>query len=60
MGEHAEPEEPGRRGKPEIGINLSMFRTKPHADVLPRVFDLAGHGMTPALAEGILALQRHA
>lgn len=33
-----------------------MFRTKPHADVLLRVFDLPGHGMTPALAEGILAL----
>ena len=34
----------------------SMFRSKPHADVLRRVFDLPGHGMTPALAEGILAL----
>ena len=33
-----------------------MFRSKPHADVLRRVFDLPGHGMTPALAEGILAL----
>jgi hypothetical protein len=33
-----------------------VFRTKPHADVLLRVFDLPGHGMTPALAEGILAL----
>jgi len=33
-----------------------MFRSKPHADVLRRVFDLPGHGMTPALAESILAL----
>lgn len=33
-----------------------MFRAKAHADVLRRVFDLPGHGMTPALAEGILAL----
>jgi hypothetical protein len=33
-----------------------MFRSKPHADVLLRVFDLPGHGMTPALAEGILDL----
>jgi hypothetical protein len=35
---------------------LSLFRAKPHAEVLRRVFDLPGHGMTPALAEGILAL----
>ena len=34
----------------------STFRSKPHADVLRRVFDLSGHGMTAALAEGILAL----
>ena len=34
----------------------STFRSKPHADVLRRVFDLPGHGMTSALAEGILAL----
>ena len=34
----------------------STFRSKPHADVLRRVFDLPGHGMTRALAEGILAL----
>ena len=33
-----------------------MFRTQPHADVLQRVFDLPRHGMTKALAEGILAL----
>jgi hypothetical protein len=33
-----------------------MFRSKPHADVLQRVFDLPGHGMTTALAEGILSL----
>jgi len=29
---------------------------KPHADVLHRVFDIPGHGMTRALAESILAL----
>ena len=34
----------------------STFRPKAHADVLLRVFDLPGHGMTPALAEGILLL----
>jgi hypothetical protein len=34
----------------------STFRSKPHADVLLRVFDLPRHGLTPALAEGILAL----
>jgi hypothetical protein len=34
----------------------SAFRSKPHADVLLRVFDLPGNGLTPALAEGILAL----
>jgi len=33
-----------------------MFRPKPHADVLERVFDLSGHGMTRTLAESILAL----
>jgi len=33
-----------------------MFRPKPHADVLRRVFDLSGHGMTRALAESILEL----
>jgi hypothetical protein len=32
------------------------FSPKPHADVLLRVFDLPGHGMSLALAEGILAL----
>ncbi len=32
------------------------FRAKPHADVLLRVFDLSRHGMTPALAESLLAL----
>ena len=31
------------------------FSSKPHADVLRRVFDLPGRGMTPALAESILA-----
>lgn len=33
-----------------------MFRAKPHADVLMRVFDLPSHGLNPALAKGILAL----
>ena len=33
-----------------------MFRTKPHADVLQRVFDLPGRGMTKPLAESILTL----
>jgi hypothetical protein len=37
-------------------VQISPFQAKPHADVLRRVFDLPGHGMTPALAEGILAL----
>jgi len=32
------------------------FSPKPHADVLLRVFDLSKGGMSPALAEGILAL----
>jgi hypothetical protein len=32
------------------------FSPKPHADVLLRVFDLSRHGMTRALAEGILDL----
>ena len=35
---------------------VSMFRAKPHVDVLRRVFDLSGHGMTRPLAESILAL----
>ena len=33
-----------------------MLRPKPHVDVLRRVFDLSGHGMTRPLAESILAL----
>jgi hypothetical protein len=32
------------------------FSAKPHADVLRRVFDIPGRGMTRALAEGILDL----
>ncbi|MGA2144952.1 MAG: hypothetical protein ABSH49_08315 [Bryobacteraceae bacterium] len=32
------------------------FSPKPHADVLLRVFDLPGRGMSLALAEGILVL----
>ena len=32
------------------------FRPEPHVDVLRRVFDLTGHGVSPALAESILAL----
>ncbi|MBZ5723678.1 MAG: hypothetical protein LAP87_01660 [Acidobacteriia bacterium] len=31
------------------------FSAKPHAEVLLRVFDLPGGGMTPALAESVLA-----
>lgn len=34
----------------------SIFRPKPHVEVLRRVFDLSGHGMTKPLAESILAL----
>ena len=33
-----------------------MFRAEPHAEVLRRVFDVPGHGMTKSLAESILAL----
>ena len=32
------------------------FSPKPHAEVLLRVFDLSGHGMTRPLAESVLAL----
>jgi hypothetical protein len=32
------------------------FSPKPHVEVLLRVFDLPRHGMSAALAEGILAL----
>src|ERR1039457_2138993 len=32
------------------------FSSRPHAEVLQRVFDLPKGGMTPALAESILAL----
>lgn len=39
-----------------IKVEESTFRSKPHADVLRRMFDLAGNGMNRALAEGILAL----
>jgi hypothetical protein len=35
----------------------SKFSSKPHADLLLRVFDLPGRGMTRALAESILAEQ---
>ena len=34
----------------------STFHPKPHADLLTRVFDLPGHGMTRPLAESILQL----
>jgi hypothetical protein len=37
-------------------MSRSTFRSKPHVDLLLRVFDLSKHGMTAALAEGILAL----
>ena len=33
-----------------------MYRPKPHADLLLRVFDLPRRGMNRALAEGILSL----
>jgi hypothetical protein len=32
------------------------YRSAAHAEVLRRVFDLAGHGLTRPLAESILAL----
>lgn len=32
------------------------FRTVAHAEVLRKVFDLSGHGITRPLAEGILSL----
>ncbi len=34
----------------------STFHPKPHAELLRRVFDLPGRGMTRPLAESILAL----
>ena len=34
----------------------SVFRPSAHADILRKVFDLPGRGMTKPLAEGILAL----
>ena len=34
----------------------SVFRSRLHADVLRKVFDLTGHGMTRPLAEGIMEL----
>ena len=37
-------------------MSRSTFRSKPDVDLLLRVFDLSKHGMTVALAEGILAL----
>ena len=33
-----------------------MFRSRPHLDVLLRVFDIPRRGMHPALAESLLAL----
>jgi len=33
-----------------------MFSPRLHADILGKVFDLAGHGMTRPLAESILEL----
>src|ERR1039458_10697268 len=42
----------------ENGGSMARFKfsPKPHADVLLRVFGLPTRGMTPALAESILAL----
>jgi len=37
-------------------MERSMYRPKPHADLLLRVFDLPRRGMNRALAEGILSL----
>jgi hypothetical protein len=34
----------------------STFRPGPHAEMLRKVFDLPGHGMTKPLAESLLAL----
>jgi hypothetical protein len=35
---------------------VQAFRTAVHAEVLRKVFDLGGHGMSRALAEDILSL----
>jgi len=43
-------------GKIKAGMAAFKFSPKPHAEVLLRVFDIPKHGMTPALAESILAL----
>ena len=37
-------------------MNRSLYRPRPHSDLLLRVFDLSKQGMTPPLAESILAL----
>jgi len=37
-------------------MSSSNFRSKAHSDLLLRVFDLPRRGLTPALAESILAL----
>jgi hypothetical protein len=37
-------------------MSQPIFRSKPHAEVLLRVFDLPAHGIRPALAESLLAL----
>jgi hypothetical protein len=34
----------------------SAFHSKPNVDVMLRVFDLPGRGLSPVLAEGILTL----
>jgi hypothetical protein len=48
--------ESGQKAYTESSVATSVFHSKPHADVLRRVFDLPGRGMTRALAEGIVAL----
>jgi hypothetical protein len=37
-------------------MDRSSYRPKPHSDLLLRVFDLPGRGLTPSLAESLLAL----
>jgi hypothetical protein len=46
----------GTRWHTNNRLAATTFRSKPHADVLRRVFDFPGHGMSSALGEGILAL----
>jgi hypothetical protein len=49
---------PHRLAPEENKVRMAQpnFSPKPHTYVLLRVFDIPGHGMTPALAQSILAL----